>query len=266
MQKLVLVDFDDTLVETAPAFQNAREALFRQLAEEGFSLDDSHRVHHGEVDPELLSVYGMGPFRMEPSFRETYLRLCREHGREPDPDAAERCAALGRDFMGKPKVMDGSLEALERLAAHFPTVLFSQAAQWDYQMGRVRDAGVAHILGEDRIRITARKTPESFREVLRDFGVEDSAGATMIGNSLRSDINPALTVGAGAILVEPYEMWHYDEVPPVSSDFLRFATFPDAVDFMCGPAGSGGGGATSDRPRHSWDIATQGKGVSFTGL
>ena len=51
----------------------------------------------------------------------------------------------------------------------------------------------------------------------------------MIGNSLRSDINPALEAGAAAFLVEPYEMWHYDNVPPVSMDFLRFQSFPDAV-------------------------------------
>lgn len=233
MEKLVLVDFDDTLVETAPAFQNAREALFRQLAQEGFSREDSYRVHHQEVDPELLGIYGMGPFRMERSFRETYLRLCKVQGRAPNPELTDRIGALGRDFMGKPKVMEGSLEALERLAAHVPTVLFSQAAQMEYQMGRVREAGVTRILDEERIRITDRKTPETFQEALHHFGVLDSAQATMIGNSLRSDINPALTVGAGAILVEPYEMWHYDDVRPVSDDFLRFSTFPEAVDFIC---------------------------------
>jgi putative hydrolase of the HAD superfamily len=234
MEKLVLVDFDDTLVETAPAFHSAREALFQRLEETGFSREDSYRVHHQEVDPELLRIYGMGPFRMEPSFRETYLRLCREQDRTPDPESADRCGALGRDFMGKPRVMEGSLEALERLAAHVPTVLFSQAAQVEYQMGRVRDSGVTRVLDEGRIRITDRKTPDTFQEALHHFGVQDSARATMIGNSLRSDINPALTVGAGAILVEPYEMWHYDNVPPVSDDFLRFSTFPEAVEFICG--------------------------------
>ncbi|MFH1763369.1 MAG: HAD family hydrolase [Gemmatimonadota bacterium] len=233
MEKLVLVDFDDTLVETAPAFQSAREALFRQLEEEGFSRDDAYRVHYQEVEPELLSLYGMGPFRMEPSFRESYLRLCKEGGLTPDPEITDRCGSLGRDFMGKPKVMEGSLEALEKLATHFPTVLFSQAAQREYQLGRVRDAGVTPILGEDRIRITDRKTPKTFREALHHFGVQDSGRATMIGNSVRSDINPALSEGARAILVEPYEMWHYDNVPPVSGDFLRFPSFPDAVDFLC---------------------------------
>jgi len=233
MEKLVLVDFDDTLVETAPAFQNARRTLFQQLVEEGFSREDSYRVHHQEVDPELLGIYGMGPFRMERSFRETYLRLCEEQDRAPNPELTDRYGALGRDFMGKPKVMEGSLEALERLAAHVPTVLFSQAAQKEYQMGRIRDSRVTRILDEERIRITDRKTPQTFQEALHHFGVLDAAHATMIGNSLRSDINPALSVGAGAILVEPYEMWHYDNVPPVSDDFLRFSAFPEAVDFIC---------------------------------
>jgi len=232
MEELVLVDFDDTLVETAPAFQNAREALFQHLEEGGFTREDSFRVHHQEVDPELLAKYGMGPFRMEPSFRETYIRLSKEKGLTPDREFADRCGALGRDFLGKPKVMDGSLEALELLASLVPTVLFSQSAQVEYQMDRVRDAGVTRILEEDRIRITERKTPESFRSALDHFGIKDPARATMIGNSLRSDINPALSVGAGAILVEPYEMWHYDKVPPVSSDFLRFSTFPQAVDHI----------------------------------
>ncbi len=233
--ELVLVDFDDTLVETAPAFQKAREALFQQLEEEGFSREESYRVHHQEMDPELLSIFGVGPFRMEPSFRETYLRLCKEQGRAPDQELTDRCGALGRDFMGKPRVMDGSLEALEAWARHVPTVIFSQAAQADYQLGRVRDAGVTRILDEDRIRVTHRKTAATFQEALHHFGVRDSAQATMIGNSLRSDINPALTVGSQAILVEPYEMWHYDNVPPVSDDFLRFSTFPEAVDFICRP-------------------------------
>ena len=233
IMELALVDFDDTLVETAPAFHQAREALFALLEGKGYSREVAHRIHYDEVDPELLVKHGMGPFRMESSFRETYLRLCKEQGRTPDPETTDRCGALGRDFMGQPRLMEGSLEALEKLAKHLPTVVFSQAAQMEYQMGRVRDAGVTRILGEDRIRITERKTPETFRAALDHFGVIDSARATMVGNSLRSDINPALSVGAGAILVEPYEMWHYDNVPPVSDNFLRFSTFPEAVDFIC---------------------------------
>jgi putative hydrolase of the HAD superfamily len=237
MPELVLVDFDDTLVETAPAFQGAREALFLRLEREGFPRKEAHAVHHEEVEPELLTLFGMGPFRMEPSFRETYMRLCQKMGRLPNSAVAEDCGALGRDFMGHPRVMAGALEALERLAGTFPTILYSQASHPDYQMNRVRDAGVTQVLSEERVLIIPRKTPEAFLEVLTQFGVQDPSTATMVGNSFRSDINPALVAGAGAVLVEPYEMWYYDNVPPVSQDFHRFQTFPEAAEFLLARSG-----------------------------
>lgn len=226
---MVLVDFDDTLVETAPAFQQAREALFTRLEEEGFRRSAAERVHYDQVEPELLAVFGMGPFRLEPSFRDTYLRLCRESGRLPDPNAAEDCGRLGRDFMGRPRVMDGALDALSRLSHRFPTVIYSQAAQPEYQKGRISDSGAAEIVGEDRVVITPEKTAESLRGALQELGVGNPARAVVVGNSLRSDINPALVVGAAAVLVEPYEMWYYDKVPPVHDGFQRFTTFPEAV-------------------------------------
>jgi hypothetical protein len=56
----------------------------------------------------------------------------------------------------------------------------------------------------------------------------------MIGNSIRADINPALQAGAEALLVEPYEMWVFDRVPPIHDEFLRFPTFPEAVAHILG--------------------------------
>ena len=229
MIDLVLVDFDDTLVETAPAFQKARDALFGRLEKEGFAEDEVFRVHHDVVEPELLVLFGMGPFRLAPSFRDTYVRLCVEDGRTPDPAVADECEELGRDFMGHPRVMEGALDALEALARELPTAIYSQASHPEYQLSRIRDAGVLKILSRDRVRITPHKNRTSFLETLDHFGVRDPAGSLMVGNSLRSDINPALEAGAGAVLVEPYEMWHYDNVPPVSQAFLRYSTFPEAV-------------------------------------
>lgn len=226
---LVLVDFDDTLVETAPAFQAARKALFQRLAVEGFPPELSFRVHHEEVEPELLALFGMGPFRLEASFRDTYVRLCVAEGRKPDSQVAEDCGALGRDFMGHPKVMNGALNALETLAGRLPTVIYSQASHPGYQLGRIRDAGITRIVPENRIRITHRKTSMTFQEALTHFRISDPRKAIMVGNSLRSDINPALLTGSEAILVEPYEMWHYDVVPPVSNEFYRFPSFREAV-------------------------------------
>src|SRR5690625_4970662 len=115
--ELVLVDFDDTLVDTAPRFQKARRDLFSLLERVGFTREEIHRVHHEEVDPRMIDRYGLGPFRLEPSFRETYLRLCAEARRAPDPIIADECAALGLAVAGTPPLLDGALEALSKLDA-----------------------------------------------------------------------------------------------------------------------------------------------------
>ncbi len=237
MPKLILVDFDDTLVETAPAFQAAREALFELLARVGFPEEEAVRVHHEVVEPELMDLFGMGPSRMDPSFRDTYLRLSSKAGRPPDPSVAEEAASLGRDFLGTPTVMEGVLDALGRLAARKATAIYTQASHPVYQMERIRLAGVTEIIPEDRIRIAPRKTTRAFRETLEHFGVASPDRAVMVGNSMRSDINPALEAGARALLVVPYEMWWFDNVPPFSEDFLRFQGFPQAVAHLLGDGG-----------------------------
>lgn len=232
--ELVLVDFDDTLVDTSPRFQNARRALFEILAGEGFDPARARHVHHHEVDPEMIARHGLGPFRLEPAFRETYLRLCAAAGRTPDPRVLAECVALTRDVVGPPPCFDGAIEALARLAGERETVVYTQAGDAAYQLACIRAAGVLDILPPDRVRICREKTPAEFRRTLARYGVADPALACMVGNSVRADVNPALSVGAHAILVDVSDPWEFDLVEPVSPDFIRVEHFPAAVDLLLG--------------------------------
>ncbi len=238
---LVLVDFDDTLVDTAPRFLGARRTLFERLVALGF--DDAHCrvVHHERVDPALMKQYGFGPSRLEHSFRETYRAVCADAGMAPRADVAAELEALGRAVAGTPPLLDGALDALAELAAALPTVLYTQSGDPEYQLGCVAEAGVLDILGAERVRICARKSADAFRAALDHFGVADPALAWMVGNSMRSDINPALMAGANAILVDVPEPWEFDVVEPVSPDFVRVASFPDAVHYLLGTDGRPGG-------------------------
>jgi putative hydrolase of the HAD superfamily len=62
--------------------------------------------------------------------------------------------------------------------------------------------------------------------------VSDPARAWMVGNSMRSDINPALAAGANAILVEVGTNWVHEHEEPFSDDFVRVPSFLDAVDYL----------------------------------
>ncbi|HEX7051116.1 MAG TPA: HAD family hydrolase [Longimicrobiales bacterium] len=235
---LVLVDFDDTLVDTAPRFQQARRTFFRLLAEAGFDEATARRIHHDEVDPVMRRRYGLGPFRLEPAFRETYRRLCAHAGIRPDPATADALGALGRDVVGTPPCFPDALEALDRLARTVPTVLYTQSGTPDYQLACIREAGILTVLPPERVLICRRKTAEQFRATLARFDVTEPAAAWMIGNSIRSDVNPALSAGANAILIDQPDPWEFDLDEPVSDGFLRVRSFSEAVDHLIGSAGA----------------------------
>jgi putative hydrolase of the HAD superfamily len=230
--ELVLVDYDDTLVDTAPRFLQARRLLFALLEEAGISEETARRIHHDQVEPRMLDQYGFGPRRLEPSFRATYEAGCEALGLRVDPTMLERCAEVGRAVAGTPPPIEGALPALERLAKAYRTVLYTQAGDAEYQLRCLRDSGLYDLLGESSVRICERKSVHSFREVLSSLGVEEPAAVWMVGNSIRSDVNPALEAGAHAILVEVADPWEFDVVDPVSNDFVKVRSFADAVAFL----------------------------------
>jgi putative hydrolase of the HAD superfamily len=232
---LVLVDFDDTLVDTAPRFLNARRELFRVLAEAGFPEPEVERVHHEVIDPSMRKRFGFGPSRMEPAFRATYEALCAAADREMDKAMAERVCLLGRGVAGTPPVLNGAIDALARLARSLPTALYTQAGDAAYQMGCIAECGILDIIPAERIRICEHKTTAAFRQALKEFAISDPATTWMIGNSMRSDINPALEAGANAIFVEMAEPWVFDMVAPVSNDFHRVGSFGEAVNLLLPP-------------------------------
>ncbi len=231
---LVLVDFDDTLVDTSPRFSGARRQLFELLAGAGFLAEEAERLHHEEIDPLMRAQYGFGPQRLEHAFRATYDQLRSAAGHDADDDLADRCSALGRAVAGTPPAFDGAMEALRSLVAKHPTVLYTQSGDAEYQMGCVREAGIFDILPADRVHVAVHKGREDFTATMAQFGARDPAAVWMIGNSMRSDVNPALECGANAILVEVADPWHYDVVEPVSEHFHVATSFAHAVELLLG--------------------------------
>jgi putative hydrolase of the HAD superfamily len=230
--ELVLVDFDDTIVETAPRFQSARRAMIERLVAAGFDAEACERLHHDEVDVDMLRRFGLGPARLVHSFPETYRRLCTAVGRAPDDATVAELVELARGVAGTPPLLEGALDALARVARALPTVVYTQAGDVEYQLGCLREAGVLDVVGAERVRVTDVKTGARLRETLDDLRVSRPSAACMIGNSIRSDVNPALEIGAHAILIEIDDPWHHDEVEPLRSGFPVVRSLGEAVSLL----------------------------------
>jgi putative hydrolase of the HAD superfamily len=232
MIDLVLVDFDDTLVDTGPRFQRARRSLVALMVEQGFSDEDARDMLYNRIDPAMRVTYGLGPRRMEPTFVATYHALCERAGIAPREDVMVAAAELGRGCYGAAPIFEGALDALRRLAAVHRTVIYTQSGDAEYQLSCVRESGIIDVVTEEHVHVCGRKDVDMFAATLRRYSVIDPKAAWMIGNSVRSDINPALQAGANAILVEAADPWEYDLVEPLSTSFHRVPSFPHAVDFL----------------------------------
>lgn len=232
MIPFVLVDFDDTLVNTGPRFRERRDALFGYLEELGFPRTRSYRVHHEVVDRELLGLWGYGPFRLGASFRDTYLRLCSESGRIPEPRAARRAEELAEGIEDPPPPLPGAMESLARLADTHPLAIYTQSAFPEYQARCIESAGVFDIVPRDRLVITPEKSVESYRRALKALNAGPPEATCMVGNSVRSDVNPAIASGARAIWIDAGDPWHQDLADPLEGDLTRVESFPEAVTVL----------------------------------
>ncbi|MGK5643534.1 HAD hydrolase-like protein, partial [Streptomyces sp. URMC 126] len=59
--------------------------------------------------------------------------------------------------------------------------------------------------------IVREKDAEAYRELVRDQQL-DASNAWMIGNSPKSDINPALEAGLNAVFVPHPRTWHLEKM------------------------------------------------------
>jgi putative hydrolase of the HAD superfamily len=120
-----------------------------------------------------------------------------------------------------PRVIDGvepMLAALRR--RHYRLVLLTRGVEHE-QRAKLSRSGLAGFFSE--IRVVGRKDTETYRAAARELGDPDGDGLCMIGNSMRSDVSPALEAGWRAIHVPAPTEWAHDFAEAAASAKFRRA-------------------------------------------
>jgi putative hydrolase of the HAD superfamily len=108
------------------------------------------------------------------------------------------------------QLVDGVVEVLDRLAPRYRLMLLTKGDLFEQEV-KIWRSGIADRFG--LVRVLHEKSPEVYRQVLRDAGVPPE-DFLMVGNSLRSDVLPALAVGARAVFVPHALTWSHEHVDP----------------------------------------------------
>ncbi|HSV45806.1 MAG TPA: HAD family hydrolase [Ramlibacter sp.] len=223
---LIALDADDTLWHNETLFRMTQARFHALLA----PYADAERVEAqlAAVEQRNLKVFGYGAKGFTLSMLETAIEL--SEAAAPAAVLAEILAA-GRELMLHPiEPLAGVPEALQALAERAPLVLITKGDLF-HQESKLAASGLGDFFSG--VEIVSEKHADTYRRVFRRHGAAPEA-ALMVGNSVRSDILPALEAGCHAALI-PYPLvWAHEaaQAPHEHPRFRQFDALGDVVSWL----------------------------------
>ncbi|MFV0513762.1 MAG: HAD family hydrolase [Jhaorihella sp.] len=199
-------DADDTL------WHNERFFRLTQDRFAGLLADYAERDHLAErllaAERRNLGQYGYGIKGFVLSMIETAIEVTEE--KVPAPVIRELIEA-GQDMLGHPiELLPSAREAVEALAGDFRILLITKGDLLD-QERKLAQSGLGDLF--DGVEIVSEKTAAVYSAIFARHG-EGAERAMMVGNSMRSDVLPAIRAGSWGVHVPhglTWEIEHADE-------------------------------------------------------
>lgn len=193
-------DADDTLWQNETFFRMT-EGRFIELL--GGDPGLTQRLHAAET--RNLGAYGFGVKGFMLSMIETAIEAT--EGRVENAVIAE-ILALGREMLRHPiHLLPGAEEVVRALAAEHRVIVITKGDLLD-QERKLAQSGLGDLF--HGVEIVSDKTPQTYARAFSRHGA-GAETAMMVGNSLKSDVIPALHAGAWGVHV-PHELtWSYEQ-------------------------------------------------------
>jgi putative hydrolase of the HAD superfamily len=226
--RLICLDADDTLWHNEAYFQRTRAALAELLAP--WAQAAAVEAHVEAVEHRNLSVYGYGAKGFALSMVEAAVELS---GGAVPGDIVGRILDLGKDMLTHPvEMLGGVADALDALAERGALVLVTKGDLW-HQEAKLAASGLGERFAG--VEIVSDKKAATYKRIFERHGVRPEE-AVMAGNSMRSDILPALEAGAWAAYV-PFEIaWSHEcaEAPAGHERFVELGSLAELAGWIDG--------------------------------
>ena len=206
-------DADDTLWQNEKFFRIAQDRFFALLSD--YAEPEILEKKLLETEISNLSLYGFGAKSFTLSMIETAVEVT---GHLVPQEIVKKILEAGKELKSYPvELIPGAQEAVERLAGRVKVILVTKGDLFD-QERKLAQSGLRELF--DGVEIVSEKTSEIYVRTFNKYGA-GADRAMMVGNSLKSDIVPALSAGSWAVFVPHALTWEYEHVEP-PSDSPRF--------------------------------------------
>ena len=219
----LLIDADDTLWENNIYFERAFDAFCDFLDHSALTPPQVRDVLN-EIELANAKIHGYGSMNFGRNLQQAYQHLAE---REINDDDLRRVLALAQRILEQPiEMIEGVEETLGYLSERHDLTLFTKGNP-DEQRMKVDRSELGRYFAHTAI-VKEKDAAAYSRLVTERALARDSTW--MIGNSPKSDINPALEAGLNAVLVPHPHTWvleHQDLRESGDGKFLRVERFMD---------------------------------------
>ena len=200
MRQFLIIDADDTLWENNIYFEQAFEDFVAFLGHSSLSAPQIRDVLD-EIEAANAKIHGYGSLNFGRNLRQTYENLAERAVQEED---LKTVLGFAERILECPmQVIDGVAETLEYLAGRHDLTLFTKGHPEEQKL-KIDRSGLGVYFGHTAI--VKEKDAQAYRLLVEQRGMTPDS-TWMIGNSPKSDINPAMEAGLNAVFVPHAHTW-----------------------------------------------------------
>jgi putative hydrolase of the HAD superfamily len=220
----LLLDADDTLWENNIYFERAIAAFISYLNHHAYTYEEVRGVLN-EVERETIRERGYGLASFQHSLVKCFERLSTE---PVTAEKHERIVSFSHCISEHEiELLPGVAEVLPALASRHSLILVTKGNQME-QIDKLSRSGLARHFAS--VEVPREKNPDAYRAVCQKYELKPHA-TWMIGNSPKSDINPALVAGLHAVFIQHPYTWvlEHEVVDPAPKDqhLLELSSFTE---------------------------------------
>ena len=224
--KVIAFDADDTLWINEPYFQETEKKFCALLEDYLPAHSVAQELFKTEI--ENLPLYGYGVKGFILSMVETALRISNN---TLNVEIIHKAIGFGKDLLAKPiEILEGVEEVLQQLSGKYRLVVATKGDLLD-QERKLKKSGIDHFF--HHIEIMSDKQPADYSKLIRHLAIQSSE-FMMIGNSIKSDVLPVLSIGGHGVHIPYHTTWAHENVEHNITDpnFRHFQKITEILTYL----------------------------------
>ncbi|WP_166244615.1 HAD family hydrolase [Paenibacillus turpanensis] len=228
----ILFDLDDTLSHCNKYFDQVSEQFSATMNDwfGSYSVSpDEIKDKQVEIDLTYVKQFGLTSEHFKRSFVETYYYFCEQTGKKAEPEDASYLTNLAMSVYDQQyEPYPHTYEILQSLKEAGHQLHLHTGGEEHIQKKKISQLELAAYFG-NRIFISKHKNTDALRGILDTLQC-DKKTTWMVGNSLRTDILPALELGINAIHIPAENEWEYNNIRIDIQHEGIYETVPSLLD------------------------------------